>query len=163
MRAGRLRWKPQHDHALAERFGCGDKFPTEPRVIFDELRRVIDDPTISIERSSPAHPVSPISGTDTEMFRALVAGYRKVHPGIAVLPQMVPGATDCAQLRIHGTPCYGVAIPMTVADRAREHGVDERISIDGVGQYLRALNEALGAFRVDAGHSDATLSREFEP
>ncbi len=26
--------------ALAEKLGCGDKFPTEPRVIFDELRRV---------------------------------------------------------------------------------------------------------------------------
>jgi assimilatory nitrate reductase catalytic subunit len=27
-------------HALGERWGCGEKFPTEPREIFEELRRV---------------------------------------------------------------------------------------------------------------------------
>jgi acetylornithine deacetylase/succinyl-diaminopimelate desuccinylase-like protein len=60
-----------------------------------------------------------------------------------VLPQMVPGATDCAQLRVHGTQCYGVAIPMTAADRAREHGVDERIPIEGLSQYLRVIYNAI--------------------
>ena len=108
-----------------------------------ELRSVIDDPEIHIEPVSVTRPVSPISATDTEMFRALAAGYRSVFPGISVLPQMVPGATDCAQLRVHGIQCYGVAIPMMAADRAREHGVDERISVEAVGQYLRAMYKAI--------------------
>lgn len=134
-----------------------------PDAFFDELRRVIDDPTIRIEHASAPHPVSPISGTDTEMFRSLVAGYRKVHPGIAVLPQMVPGATDCAQLRIHRTQCYGVAIPMTVSDRAREHGVDERISINGVGQYLGAIYNTLATFARAPGTREPTAPGEFDP
>jgi acetylornithine deacetylase/succinyl-diaminopimelate desuccinylase-like protein len=127
-----------------------------PDAFFDKLRRVVDDPTISVEPAGIAHAVSPISGTKTEMFHALVAGYRKVYPGITVLPQMVPGSTDCAQLRIHGTQCYGVAIPMTVADRAREHGVDERISIDSVGQYLHAIYNALSAFAVAQGTPESS-------
>lgn len=115
----------------------------DPAAFLEELRRIIDDPTIQLERVSLARPVSPISASTTTMFRALAAGYRHVFPGIAVLPQMVPGATDCAQLRVHGTQCYGVALPMTAADRAREHGVDERISIEAVGQYLRAIYDAI--------------------
>jgi acetylornithine deacetylase/succinyl-diaminopimelate desuccinylase-like protein len=118
-----------------------------------ELRRIIDDPTIRLERATPARPVSPISASNTKMFRALISGYRSVFPGVAVLPQMVPGATDCAQLRVHGTQCYGIAIPMTAADRAREHGVDERISIEGLSQYLRAIYNAILA--VAAAHSGA--------
>jgi acetylornithine deacetylase/succinyl-diaminopimelate desuccinylase-like protein len=130
----------------------------DPDTFLDQLRRIIDDPAISLERAAVARPVSPISGTDTEMFRALIAGYQKVHPEIAVLPQMVPGATDCAQLRLHATQCYGVAIPMTASDRAREHGVDERISIEGLSQYLRAIYSALGAFKAAPGTRDATPS-----
>jgi acetylornithine deacetylase/succinyl-diaminopimelate desuccinylase-like protein len=118
-----------------------------------ELRRIIDDPTIRLERATPARTVSPISASNTKMFRALISGYQSVFPGVAVLPQMVPGATDCAQLRVHGTQCYGVAIPMTAADRAREHGVDERISIEGLSQYLRAIYNAILA--VAAAHSGA--------
>ena len=37
---GEVRSDPQWLHALAEKMGCGDKFPTAPRVIFEELRRV---------------------------------------------------------------------------------------------------------------------------
>jgi len=91
------------------------------------------------------------------MFRALSRAYKNVFPGITVLPQMVPGATDCAQLRVRGTQCYGVAIPMTAADRAREHGVDERISVIAVEQYLRAV---FGAIQALAAQGDCkTLER----
>lgn len=103
------------------------------------LREVINDPSITVEPVGMARPISPTSGIDNAMFRALSRGYQSVFPGITVLPQMVPGATDCAQLRVHRTQCYGVAIPMTAGDRAREHGVDERISVIGVEQYLRAV------------------------
>jgi len=116
-----------------------------PETFLGELRRIIDDPTIRVERAALARPVSPISASDTEMFHALITGYQSVFPGITVLPQMVPGATDCAQLRIHGTQCYGVAIPMSAADRAREHGVDERAPVEGLGQYLRAIYNAIVA------------------
>lgn len=129
-----------------------------PDTFLEGLRRVVDDPAISLERAAVARPVSPISATDTEMFRALIAGYRSAYPGISVLPQMVPGATDCAQLRIHGTQCYGVAIPMTASDRAREHGVDERISIEGLSQYLQAIYNAIGAFKAASDpRADTTL------
>ena len=135
--------------------------PDENRDTFlEELRHVIDDPAITLAPASVVHPVSPISGTDTEMFRALVAGYRRARPEIEVLPQMVPGATDCAQLRIHGSRCYGVAIPMTVSDRAREHGVDERISIEGLSQYLRAIYNALGTFAARPAATSGSLSHE---
>jgi len=110
-----------------------------------KLLNVINDPSISMEPVGVARPVSPTSGIDNAMFRALSRGYKSVFPGIIVPPQMVPGATDCAQLRVHGTQCYGVAIPMTAADRAREHGVDERISVIGVEQYLRAVFAAIQA------------------
>lgn len=123
-----------------------------------ELRRVIDDPTIRLERAAPARPVSPISASNTTMFRALISGYQSVFPGVAVLPQMVPGATDCAQLRVHGTQCYGVAIPMTAADRAREHGVDERISIKALSQYLRAIHKAIFALAAAPSGNSATTS-----
>jgi acetylornithine deacetylase/succinyl-diaminopimelate desuccinylase-like protein len=122
-----------------------------------KLRNVINDPSISVEPVGVARPVSPTSGIDNAMFRALSHGYKSVFPGITVLPQMVPGATDCAQLRVHGTQCYGVAIPMTAADRAREHGVDERISVIAVEQYLRAV---FGAIQALAAQGDSkTLER----
>lgn len=121
-----------------------------------ELRSVIDDPEIGIEPAAVTRPVSPISATDTEMFRALAEGYRSVFPGISVLPQMVPGATDCAQLRVHGVQCYGVAIPMMAADRAREHGVDERISVEAVRQYLQAMYKAIETVAFTRGAASST-------
>jgi len=121
-----------------------------------QLSSVIDDPEIRIESATVTRPVSPISATDTDMFRALAVGYRSVFPGIPVLPQMVPGATDCAQLRVHGVQCYGVGIPMMAADRAREHGVDERVSVEAIGQYLRAMYKAIEAVAFAHGSASST-------
>lgn len=123
-----------------------------------KLRNVINDPSITVEPVGIGRPISPTSGIDNAMFRALSHGYHSVFPDITVLPQMVPGATDCAQLRVHGTQCYGVAIPMTAADRAREHGVDERISVIGVEQYLRAVFAAIHALTTEDGTVTAERS-----
>ena len=70
---------------------------------YEELRHVIANPSIEIVRSSEgSRPASPPSRLDSEMFRALESVTRKMYPGAIVLPSMMTGATDMAQIPKQG-------------------------------------------------------------
>jgi acetylornithine deacetylase/succinyl-diaminopimelate desuccinylase-like protein len=50
-------------------------------------------------------------------------------PGVAVVPNMVMGATDGRMLRIAGIPTYGIQGIFIDRDDIRFHGRDERIFV----------------------------------
>jgi len=114
-----------------------------------EMKRVIDDPAVEIIRVGPRSSSTALPPLDSEMFRALERSQAAVFPDAVTLPEMATGATDSAQLRVKGVQAYGVGSPITEEDNERMHGNDERLSIDGLGQFVeyvyRAVTEVAAA------------------
>ena len=106
---------------------------------FDEMKKVIDDPTIEIVRGAINRPGSPPSRLDTEAFRALEEANRRVYSTVT-LPTMLTGATDMAQLRAKGVQCYGVG-PMTDSEDGPKgfgaHSDQERLLEESIHKFVR--------------------------
>jgi len=88
---------------------------------YEQMKHVIADPAVRIERLPRTRPPSPASGLDTEMYKALERAAKRMYPQATVLPTMSTGASDMAQLRAKGIPSYGIGPAMTEAD-AIQHG-----------------------------------------
>lgn len=110
----------------------------------DEVRMVIGDPDIEIERIMAFSPA--ISPTDTEVYRAVEATTRRHFPSAAVLPSMQTGFTDSHFFRARGIPSYGYS-PFLVPpeDDSGVHGNDERVSVENVRRGTRMMLEILRA------------------
>lgn len=113
------------------------------------LRRVINDPAVSVVPPSGGRPLSRPSSTETEMFLALEHSQQAVFPGAATLPLLLTGATDMAPLRAKGVQAYGLGTLASTEDIDRVHGNDERTSLEGIGQFVafvyRAVTEVAAA------------------
>ncbi len=104
------------------------------------LIKLVDDPAIELTLAEPGSrkPAAP-SSIDTEMFRALEQAQRTIFPSAITLPLMLTGATDSAQLREKGVQAYGLGTLANEVDGATIHGNDERVSVEGLGKFLRYL------------------------
>lgn len=108
------------------------------------MKKVIDDPLVDVEPvAENARPAPPPSGLHTEMFQALEAAQQKAFPGAFSLPMMPAWATDSAQLRAKGVQAYGIMPPISEIERARVHGNDERVSVEGLGKFVEFLYTAV--------------------
>jgi acetylornithine deacetylase/succinyl-diaminopimelate desuccinylase-like protein len=105
----------------------------------EELKHVIDDPSIEVVRmAGSSRMAAPPSRLDSEMFRALERVQQQMFPGAITVPMMLAGATDMAQLRAKGVQAYGLSAPATESEQTA-HGNDERISIEGLGQFVEFI------------------------
>ena len=78
--------------------------------------------------------------TAADLVMQLEKAQQRVFPDATTIPTMLTltGASDSAQLRASGIPSYGIGIPATDADQ-RAHGNDERVSIDGLHQFVEYM------------------------
>jgi acetylornithine deacetylase/succinyl-diaminopimelate desuccinylase-like protein len=112
---------------------------------FAELRRVINDPAIEVvPAQAGGRPAAPPSRTDNVMFHALETVSRMMFHA-PVLPGMLAGATDCAQLRAKGVACYGFG---PIADSGAgplggAHSDDENISVNALEKLIEFLWNAV--------------------
>jgi len=115
----------------------------DPSWLVSEMARIIDDPAVEIIPSRSGRPVSPPMPMDSDLFRALETAQASVFPVGLVVPTMVTGATDSAQLRAKGVKAYGIGSVTDEATGSRAHGNDERTPVEGVGLFLRFLYRAV--------------------
>jgi acetylornithine deacetylase/succinyl-diaminopimelate desuccinylase-like protein len=113
--------------------------------LMSTLREVINDPEIEIKRSDKTNdrPAGAPSSIHSDMFQALERAQGKLFPGAVTLPMMGTGATDSAQLRAKGVQAYGIGAPTSDDDALRVHGNDERIRMEGEGQFIEYLYTAV--------------------
>ncbi|MCB9681005.1 MAG: M20/M25/M40 family metallo-hydrolase [Alphaproteobacteria bacterium] len=104
-----------------------------------ELEALVDGvPGIRFERiaDSPA-AVSPVQDP---VYDAVVRQLQIHFPDAAVGPIVMPGSTDCGELRPLGAHCYGIAPFVFTTDEMRGmHGHDERIHVDNLGRGLQVM------------------------
>jgi acetylornithine deacetylase/succinyl-diaminopimelate desuccinylase-like protein len=99
------------------------------------LRDLVAAESVTVTPAAVAS-VGPSSPLTPEVLSAVEAVAAELWPGIPVLPEMSPGATDGVFLRGAGIPTYGVgAVPEDPEDD-RSHAPNERISIAGFNQSL---------------------------
>jgi acetylornithine deacetylase/succinyl-diaminopimelate desuccinylase-like protein len=110
----------------------------------DELRAVINDPLIRIERIMGFTPA--VSPSDTELYAAIGSVGRRHYPGLKVVPSVLSGFTDSHFFRDMGIVAYGFQpIVLEPGERGRVHGNDERVRVEsvveGAGMMLELLEE----------------------
>ena len=120
----------------------------DPEVLFEALRNIIQDPSIDIIPMKVTRPAHLPARLSTELFQAFEAVMGERYPGAVVLPSLLTGATDSAQLRSVGIATYGFGPGMVVGDNNGIHGNDEYLRIAPFNDYLRMIWEIVSRVAV---------------
>jgi len=118
------------------------RMPSEtPEDVLARLRQMVGDPSIEITLAPGAQlPATPPSPRASAAYRALERAIGHVYPRqAAIVPFMSRGATDGSFLRARGVPVYGVPIFLRDSGESREHGNDERISVQNLANGAELL------------------------
>jgi acetylornithine deacetylase/succinyl-diaminopimelate desuccinylase-like protein len=99
------------------------------------IRKAVDDPKIVLGVVTPGQPApdSPPSPTILTMVENIT---HSMWPGVVVLPEMSPGASDSIHLRAIGMPSYGIDGMFDDLDDGRAHGRDERIGVKAFSEEV---------------------------
>jgi len=112
----------------------------DPKAVVEGLRRVVNDPDVTIEPIEPEFRVANYSGTDNALFAAIREASAKYFPGTPVVPHITSGYTENQRYRPLGIVAYGFN-PYTATEEEgnTEHGNDERIRVEEVRRGPRVL------------------------
>jgi acetylornithine deacetylase/succinyl-diaminopimelate desuccinylase-like protein len=112
----------------------------DPKAVAETLRRVVNDPDVTIEPLNAEFRVANYSGTDNALYAAIKAVSAKYFPGSPVVPHITSGYTENQRYRPLGIASYGFN-PYTATDEEgnTEHGNDERIRVEEVRRGPRVL------------------------
>jgi acetylornithine deacetylase/succinyl-diaminopimelate desuccinylase-like protein len=90
------------------------------------------------------------SPTETPLYDAIVSALREFEPNCGVTPMLMTGGTDSRFFRKMGSVCYGFhpRLPEAQYDKitTREHGIDERISVENLVFGTSVLYETVKKF-----------------
>ena len=112
----------------------------DPKAVLETLRRVVNDPDVTIEPLENEFRVANYSGTDNALFAAIRVASAKYFPGTPVVPHITSGYTENQRYRPLGIIAYGFC-PYTATEEEgnTEHGNDERIRVEEVRRGPRLL------------------------
>ena len=117
----------------------------DPKAFLEELRRVIDDPTVTI--TPPADFRTPNeSPVDTELFRVIESTLKKHYPGVPITTKMLTGGTESVLYRPLGINAYGFTPLLTTNEEvSTAHGDDESINEKTVRESTGIFYEVVAA------------------
>ena len=113
-----------------------------PRDFYADMAAVINDPNVEIIPQPIYRPAGTPSPIDNEMFEVIQGVSAQLFPQAVTLPTMLTGATDMAQVRAKGVPCYGFGPVRHEEDLIAgggAHGDDERIPEDSLLRLIQFL------------------------
>ena len=112
----------------------------DPKALMETLRRVVNDPDVTIEPLEPEFRLANYSGTNNDLFAAIREASAKYFPGTPVVPHITSGYTENQRYRPLGITAYGFN-PYTATEEEgnTEHGNDERIRVEEVRRGPRVL------------------------
>ncbi len=127
---------PRQAHAAANfRLLPGDSI----RDVCDHVRKVMADERVQFKfMEGGAWEASPVSPTDNPAFKAMEETLHQIFGGIPVAPFMMLGATDSRHYAAIAENIYRFSPMMLQADDIkRVHGLNERISVEQLGNMVR--------------------------
>jgi acetylornithine deacetylase/succinyl-diaminopimelate desuccinylase-like protein len=112
----------------------------DPKAVLAAVRRVVNDPNVTVEPMNNDFRVANYSGTDTELYKAIREVSAKYFPGTPVVPHITSGYTENQRYRPLGMVAYGFnPYAATEEEGNTEHGNDERIRVEEVRRGPRIL------------------------
>ncbi len=116
----------------------------DPKAFLEEMRRVVDDPNVSVEPESAEFRVANASPLDTALFDSFRRVTARYFPGTPVAPRLTGGYTENQRYRSLGIASYGFS-PYTVTpeEGATEHGDNERIRVEELRRGYRVLYDVV--------------------
>ena len=118
----------------------------DPKVLLANIRRVVDDPNVTVEPLNPEFREANYSPTNTALYDAIREVSEKYFPGTPVVPHITSGYTENQRYRPLGINSYGFN-PYTATEEEgnTEHGNDERIRVEEVRRGPRILFDVVAA------------------
>ena len=118
----------------------------DPKAVLEAVRRVVNDPNVTVEPMNDEFRVANYSGTDNALFAAIRQTAAKYFPGAPVVPHITSGYTENQRYRPLGINAYGFN-PYTATEEEgnTEHGNDERIRVEEVRRGPRVLLDVVAA------------------
>lgn len=112
----------------------------DPKAFLEEMRRVVDDESVSIQPESTEFRVSNASPLDTALFDSFRRAAALYFPDAPVVPRLTSGYTENQRYRSLGIASYGFS-PYTVTpeEGASEHADNERIRVEELRRGHRVL------------------------
>jgi acetylornithine deacetylase/succinyl-diaminopimelate desuccinylase-like protein len=111
----------------------------DPDKFLEQVRKVINDPAVTVQFAARNRPGTPVARLETEAFRT-VEGAVKRHYNSITLPTMSTGATDMSYLRAKGMQCYGIGPATDSEDGPKgfgSHSDQERILEVELHRFVR--------------------------
>lgn len=118
----------------------------DPKALLEAVRKVVNDPNVTVEPLNAEFRVANYSGTDNAFFTAIKQVSGKYFPGTPVVPHITSGYTENQRYRPLGIASYGFN-PYTATEEegSTEHGNDERIRVEEVRRGPRVLFDVVAA------------------
>ncbi|HEU4401848.1 MAG TPA: M20/M25/M40 family metallo-hydrolase [Candidatus Polarisedimenticolia bacterium] len=109
------------------------------------IAATLADPKVVVSVVTPSTPApeSPPAPTILSLVEGVT---RSMWPGVVVLPEMSPGATDSIHTRALGIPSYGIDGMFDDLDDGRAHGRDERIGVVAFAEEIEFTYRLMRAF-----------------
>lgn len=118
----------------------------DPKALLANIRRVVDDPNVTVEPLNAEFREANYSPTNTALYDAIREVSEKYFPGTPVVPHITSGYTENQRYRPLGINAYGFN-PYTATEEEgnTEHGNDERIRVEEVRRGPRILFDVVAA------------------
>jgi len=118
----------------------------DPKAVLEAVRRVVNDPNVTVQPMNDEFRVANYSGTDNRLFAAIREVSGKYFPGTPVVPHITSGYTENQRYRPLGISSYGFNPYTATEDEGNtEHGNDERIRVEEVRRGPRILLDVVAA------------------
>jgi acetylornithine deacetylase/succinyl-diaminopimelate desuccinylase-like protein len=115
-----------------------------PKAFLETIRRVVDDPHVTVEPQSADFREANYSPTDTALYKAVRQVTAHYFPGAPVAPLLTSGYDENQRYRPLGIYAYGFnPYTATQEENDTEHGNDERIRVEEVRRGFRVMYDVV--------------------
>jgi acetylornithine deacetylase/succinyl-diaminopimelate desuccinylase-like protein len=116
----------------------------DPKPFLESIRKVVNDPNVSVEPENAEFRIANYSPTSTEIYAAFKQVEAQYFPGAPVVPRLTSGYTENQRYRPLGINAYGFSpYTATSEEGSTEHGNDERIRVEEVRRGCRVLYDVV--------------------
>ena len=116
----------------------------DPKPFLESIRKVVNDPNVTVEPQNAEFRVANYSPTSTEMYAAFKQVWAHYAPGAPVVPRLTSGYTENQRYRPLGINAYGFsAYTATAEEGSSEHGNNERIRVEEVRRGCRVMYDVV--------------------
>ena len=116
----------------------------DPKEFLETIRRVVNDPNVTVEPESAEFRVANSSPTDTALYSAIREVMRAYFGEVPVAPRITSGYTENQRYRPLGIHAYGYSpYAATEEEGSTEHGNDERVRVEEVRRAPRILYDVV--------------------